>query len=141
VSVLRDEQTVEEWRPGVLTRLHASAVLGAERLCMFEQWSQPGTGAPRHQHPADEEVIIVLSGRGSLELDGSEEGLGAGDTVVLPPGVWHGILNTGEDTLHTLAAFSSARPAVVYADDPETTLEIGVASGSQRTPRTETPVR
>ena len=140
MRVLRDEQTVEEWRPGVVTRLRASAALGAERLCVFEQWSQPGTGAPRHLHPEDEELILVLSGRGSLELDGRQEGLEAGDTVVLPPGVWHGLLNTSEETLHTLAVFSSPRPAVVYADDPKTTLEIGVATSSHRTARTETPV-
>jgi len=141
VRVLREEQTVEKWRPGVRTRLRASAALGAEQLCVFEQWSEPGTGAPRHLHPEDEELILVLTGFALLEVDGKEEELEAGDTVVLPPGIWHGLLNTGESTLHTLAVFSSARPAVVYADDPSTTLEIGVARDRHRTPRVETTVR
>ncbi len=138
VRVLRDEQTLEEWRPGVVTRLRAAAALGAERLCAFEQWSEPGSGAPRHVHPEEEELIFILSGTGQLEVDGAEEEVRAGDTVVIAPGVWHGFLNTGEDTLHTLAVFSSARPAVTYADDPETTLEIGFSPGPHRSHRTET---
>jgi quercetin dioxygenase-like cupin family protein len=137
LSVLREEQTVEEWRPGVVTRLRASAALGAERLCVFEQWAEIGTGAPRHLHPEDEELILVLSGQGLLEVDGENEALDAGDTVVLPPGVWHGFVNTGDFTLHTLAVFSSARPAVVYASDPHTTREIGAAPSPHRTPRTD----
>jgi quercetin dioxygenase-like cupin family protein len=134
MGVLRDEQTVEEWRPGVLTRLRASAALGAERVCAFEQWAEPGTGAPRHRHD-EEEVILVPSGGGRFEMDGEEEEVRAGDTVVVRPGVWHGFVNTGEETLHVLAVFSSARPTAVYADDPDTTLEIGVSPGPHRTPR------
>jgi quercetin dioxygenase-like cupin family protein len=141
MGVLRDEQTVEEWRPGVVTRLRASAGLGAERLCAFEQWAQPGTGAPRHRHPDDEELILILSGAGRLDVDGEEEDVRAGDTVVIPPGVWHSFVNTAEETLHVLAVFSSARPTAVYADDPDTTLEIGLSPSPHRTPRAETSLR
>lgn len=136
MGVLREEQTVEEWRPGVLTRLRASAGLGAERVCAFEQWAEPGTGAPRHCHPAVEELVLILAGAGRFELDGTEEDVCGGDTVVVRPGVWHGFVNTGDETLHVLAVFSSARPTAVYADDPDTTVEIGVSQGPHRTPRT-----
>jgi quercetin dioxygenase-like cupin family protein len=132
MAVLRDEQTVEEWRPGVVTRLRASAGLGAERVCAFEQWADPGTGAPRHCHPEVEELVLILAGAGRFELDGVEEDVGAGDTVVVRPGLWHGFVNTGDEVLHVLAVFSSACPTAVYADDPTTTLEIGSSPGSHR---------
>ena len=40
------QQTKEEWRSGVMTRMKASAVNNATQLCMFEQWCDPGHGAP-----------------------------------------------------------------------------------------------
>jgi uncharacterized cupin superfamily protein len=51
----------EVWRPGVSTRMLISAAVGAQQLCVFEQWCDPGTGAPTHHH-AVEEVLTVLEG-------------------------------------------------------------------------------
>jgi quercetin dioxygenase-like cupin family protein len=135
VRVLRDEQTFEEWRPGVLTRLKASTALGAERLCALEQWSQPGLGAPLHVHPDDEELIFVLEGEARFTVDDVEERLGAGDTIVLPPAAWHSFENAGKGVLHTLAVFSSALPTVTYADEPDRVLEIGSGGDSHRAAR------
>jgi len=135
MRIPRDRQTVEEWRPGVVTRMRASASLGTERLCAFEQWSEPGAGAPRHQHPEDEELILVVAGIAQLEVDGKQELLRAGDTAIIPSAAPHAFLNTGDGTLHTLAVLSSAQPAVVYESEPTTTLEIGAVLGAQRSPR------
>ena len=54
-------QAREEWRPGVLTRMLCSAVTGARQLCLFEQWCEPGRGAPTHLH-AVEELLTVVAG-------------------------------------------------------------------------------
>ena len=40
----------EQWREGVLTRMLVSAVTGAAELCIFEQFCDPGSGAPMHYH-------------------------------------------------------------------------------------------
>jgi len=56
-----DPSALEEWRPGVKTRMLASARTGATALCIFEQWVAPGAGAPTHSHPV-EEVLIVREG-------------------------------------------------------------------------------
>ena len=53
-----NQQQSEEWRAGVTTRMRASAANGAAQLCMFEQWCDPGNGAPTHLH-AVEEVLCV----------------------------------------------------------------------------------
>jgi quercetin dioxygenase-like cupin family protein len=135
MRVLRSEQTFEEWRPGVLTCLKTTSALGAERLSLFEQWSAPGLGAPEHTHPENEELIVVLDGQARFSVEGQEEPLGSGDTIVIAAGEWHSFVNTGVRVLHTMAVFSSATPTVTYRDDPGTVLEIGAAARPHRTPR------
>ena len=56
-----ERQAREEWRPGVTTRMQISAVTGSVQLCVFQQWCDPGKGAPTHLH-AVEEVLHVLDG-------------------------------------------------------------------------------
>ena len=55
----------EEWRKGVLTRMRVSAKNGGMQLCLFEQWCEPGHGAPTHLH-AVEEVLHVLEGEADV---------------------------------------------------------------------------
>ena len=55
----------EEWRKGVLTRMRVSAANGGTQLCLFEQWCEPGHGAPTHLH-AVEEVLHVLTGEADV---------------------------------------------------------------------------
>ena len=55
----------EEWRKGVLTRMRVSAANGGTQLCLFEQWCEPGHGAPTHLH-AVEEVLHVLDGEADV---------------------------------------------------------------------------
>jgi mannose-6-phosphate isomerase-like protein (cupin superfamily) len=62
---------LEQWRPGVRTRMRASAVSGMAQLCVFEQWCDAGTGAPTHLH-AVEELLIVLDGQADVWLDAEQ---------------------------------------------------------------------
>ena len=50
-----------------------------------------GQATQRHYHRASEEIYFVLEGRGAIELDDDERGLGAGEAVLIPPGTWHRI--------------------------------------------------
>ena len=59
------QQSKEEWRSGVMTRMKASAANNATQLCLFEQWCEPGHGAPTHLH-AVEEVLHVLTGEADV---------------------------------------------------------------------------
>ena len=61
-------QTSEQWRPGVMTRMHVSAATGAVQLCVFQQWCDPGKGAPTHLH-AVEEVLTVLDGEAEIWIE------------------------------------------------------------------------
>jgi uncharacterized cupin superfamily protein len=116
---------VEEWRPGVRTRLLASGATGASCLCLFEQWSEPGRGAPIHTHAETEEVLVVLAGKANVWLGAEHVLLREGESAIVPAGVWHGFENIGGTRLHTLAAFAAAAPTVCYRDRPSETLIIG----------------
>jgi quercetin dioxygenase-like cupin family protein len=122
-----------EWRPGVVTRMHAAHSTGAESLCVFEQLCEPGTGAPWHRHKGVEEVIVVIQGRGRFLLADSETEIEAGGSVRFPAGCRHAFTNVGDETLRLIAAFGSATPPVEYEDEPEV-LEIGRHRGHHRTP-------
>ncbi len=132
--IRRDEQTLEEWRPGVTTRRVVSAVAGAETICVIEQRHEPGRGAPTHWHDT-EEVVIVREGEAEFWVEGERVRLGQGDAIVLPPKIRHGFVNVGDRPLHVEAVFSSAAPSVTYEEEPETELDIGRAEETHRTPR------
>jgi quercetin dioxygenase-like cupin family protein len=122
------DQTIEEWRPGVRTRLLLSAASGAESLCMFEQWSEPGQGAPTHTHFGVEEVILVVEGSAEVWIDGETFVLERGGTALVPPHALHGFRNAGTETLHTLTALPDAAPPVRYEENGEV-MTIGAAHG------------
>jgi len=60
----------------------------------------PGASIGIHSHgPTDEEVYVIISGRGRMS-DGKDEFLvNVGDVIVNPAGGTHGLENTGEKTL------------------------------------------
>lgn len=99
-------QPIDEWRAGVRTRMLVSALTGAEGLCVFEQFCDPGQGAPTHRH-AVEEVLTVLDGTAEFWLDGERAGLAAGRSVVVPAGRWHGFRNLGSAVLHVRAILAA----------------------------------
>lgn len=100
-------QAVEEiWREGVRTRLIVAAANGARQLCQFEQWCDPGCGAPPHIH-AVEEVLTVLAGSADVTVGDDTRRIGAGQSALVPAGVRHGFRNAGTDTLHVLATLAS----------------------------------
>jgi quercetin dioxygenase-like cupin family protein len=100
------ERPIEEWRPGVKTRMLVSAQNGAKELCLFEQWVEPGNGAPTHSHPV-EEVLTVLSGEAEMWLDREKMIVKAGQSLIVPARRLHGFRNHGTETLHLHAVLAS----------------------------------
>src|SRR5580765_6877440 len=100
------DRALEQWRPGVETRMVVSAQGGAAQLCIFEQWVAPGHGAPTHSHPV-EEVLTVREGEAEMWLDGERGIVAAGQALVVPAGRLHGFRNSGTATLHIHAVLAS----------------------------------
>jgi len=100
------QSPIEEWRPGVKTRMLISAQNGATQLSVFEQWVAPGNGAPTHSHPV-EEVLTVLSGEAEMWLDQEKIIVKAGQSLIVPARRLHGFRNSGAVTLHLHATLAS----------------------------------
>jgi mannose-6-phosphate isomerase-like protein (cupin superfamily) len=112
-------QETEEWRPGVRTKMRASAANGATQLCMFEQWCDPGQGAPTHLH-AVEEVLHVVEGQADVWIDDTHAQLAAGQLAIVPAGHKHGFANTGSGVLHITSTLAAPVFEAAYDDKCET---------------------
>jgi len=99
-------QAREEWRPGVLTRMQVSAFTGSVQLCVFQQWCDPGKGAPTHLH-AVEEILTVLDGEAQMWIEDEHTTLTTGQSVLVPAGRKHGFRNIGRTTLHVQATLAA----------------------------------
>lgn len=77
----------------------------------------PGRKNPLHYHPNCEEILYVVSGRCDHSLDGRWYPLAAGDTVVIPVGVRHNLVNTGDEDVVCIISFSSPDRQTVFLED------------------------
>lgn len=59
---------------------------------------KPGSGIGYHQQKEDE-IYYVLSGRGSMTIDGKTFDVGPGTAVLTRPGSSHGLKQVGQDDL------------------------------------------
>jgi quercetin dioxygenase-like cupin family protein len=114
-----NKQPREEWRSGVKTMMRASAINGSAQLCIFEQWCDPGHGAPTHVH-ATEEVLHVLKGSADVWIDNDHVTLTDGQSAIVPAGRRHGFSNNGSAMLHIMSTLASPVFEAAYDDKRET---------------------
>jgi quercetin dioxygenase-like cupin family protein len=69
---------------------------------------EPGQEHALHAHAGQDKVYQVLEGEGLFLLDGRELAMQAGDLLVAPEGVAHGVRNTGASRLLVLAILAPA---------------------------------
>ena len=75
---------------------------------------EPGQEHALHAHAGQDKVYHVLEGNGLFLLDGHELRMTAGDLLVAPEGVPHGVRNNGHGRLLVLAVLAPA-PAPAHA--------------------------
>jgi mannose-6-phosphate isomerase-like protein (cupin superfamily) len=56
---------------------------------------QPGSSVGNHSHETETEYFLILSGSGTVNDDGTETPVKAGDVVITGNGASHSISNTG----------------------------------------------
>ena len=83
-----DELTPVEFLPGLGFR----PVLGHRAMTNFVSF-EPGAEAPRHVHE-EEQIVIVLEGEFTFDLDGDVRVMRKGDVAVVPSWVPHGAWTT-----------------------------------------------
>jgi quercetin dioxygenase-like cupin family protein len=99
------------WIPipfGKLRQIVMPADTGARNLIILEGVVRPGEGHDFHQHPRQEEVIYVKSGRIEQWIGQEMRVLEPGDAVVVPPGTVHASFNAGSTEATLLAIFGPA---------------------------------
>jgi mannose-6-phosphate isomerase-like protein (cupin superfamily) len=87
-------------------------------LKTMEVWSQtiaPGASTPVHCH-ACEEVIVIISGRGTCMIGEESATFGPNSTLILEPDVVHQIVNTSVEDLKMIAVLGMAPVRVKNAD-------------------------
>ena len=109
-------QPREDWRAGVTTRMRVSALTGGKQLTIFEQWCDPGLGAPPHFHPV-EEVLSVIEGSAEIWAEGSESVIvSTGQSVLVSVGQRHKFRNCGREQLHIQCILASPIFDATYDD-------------------------
>lgn len=113
-----DTQPAEQWRDGVMTRMRVSAAVGSRQICIFEQYCDPGLGAPMHLH-AVEEVLEVQEGEAEVYLREATIMVTANRSVLIPAGARHGFKNVGTGILRVRATLAAAIFEASYDDRSE----------------------
>lgn len=67
--------------------------MGSEKIRLKITEYQPGYSHKLHMHPAQEEVVFVLEGRGVTETKEDKIEIGPGSVVFVPAGVYHATVN------------------------------------------------
>lgn len=78
-------------------------------------------GCPYHLHHAQEEMFVVLEGRGSLRVAGEMLPIETGDVIFIPAGPEypHQIINTSEAPLKLLSVSTQEQPEICEYPDSD----------------------
>jgi len=103
-SVINPTQHAE-WRSD---KMGKSTLFESPRLLVGLNAFEPGQSHALHAHAGMDKVYYVLEGSGLFLLEGRELPMNAGDLLVAPDGVPHGVRNTGSERLLVLAVLAPA---------------------------------
>lgn len=94
-----------EWR---VDKMGKSTLFESRRLLVGVNAFEPGQAHTLHAHAGMDKVYHVLEGEGRFLLEGRELPMKAGDLLVAPEGIAHGVRNTGASRLLVLAILAPA---------------------------------
>ena len=103
-SVIRPSAHAE-WRAD---KMGKSTLFESPRLLVGLNAFEAGQSHALHSHRGMDKVYHVLEGHGVFLLEGRELAMQAGDLLVAPDGVPHGVKNTGAGRLLVMAILAPA---------------------------------
>jgi quercetin dioxygenase-like cupin family protein len=89
-------------------KMGKSTLFQSSRLLVGLNAFEPGQSHALHSHAGMDKVYSVVEGEGTFLLDGRELPMRAGDLLIAPEGVPHGVSNTGTGRLLVLAILAPA---------------------------------
>jgi quercetin dioxygenase-like cupin family protein len=131
-----DSITPVEFLPGLGFR----PVLGQRAMTNFVSF-EPGAEAPRHVHE-EEQIVVVLDGEFTFDLDGDVRVMRKGDVAIVPAWVPHGAWTTDSHCLE-VDVFCPPRQsllklAAAQAAQAEQSAQAEQAVQAEQTPGSET---
>lgn len=78
---------------GIVMKRLLSGEQTSGQFCLFENKSGGNTRTPIHVHASDDETLYIIEGELTAVLDGQARRLTAGESVFLPRGVPHQLVN------------------------------------------------
>jgi len=91
------------WNAG---KMGKATVYESPRMLVGLNAFEPGQAHALHAHAGMDKMYYVLEGAGHFLLEDREMAMHAGDLLVAPDGVPHGIRNTGTNRLLVLAVLA-----------------------------------
>jgi quercetin dioxygenase-like cupin family protein len=91
-------------------RMGKSTLFSSARVLVGLNAFEPGQTHALHAHAGQDKVYQVLEGAGTFLLQDRELPMAAGDVLVAPEGVPHGVRNDGQTRLLLLAILAPAPP-------------------------------
>ena len=89
-------------------KMGKTTLFQSPRLLVGLNAFEPGQSHALHAHTGMDKVYSVVEGEGVFLLEGRELPMRAGDLLVAPDGVPHGVRNTGVSRLLVLAILAPA---------------------------------
>src|SRR5687767_15353344 len=89
-------------------KMGKSTIFESTRLLVGLNAFEPGQEHALHAHAGQDKVYHVIEGDGLFLLDGRELAMKAGDLLIAPDGIAHGVRNTGTRRLLVLAILAPA---------------------------------
>ena len=87
-------------------KMGKSTVFSSPRLLVGINAFEPGQAHALHAHQGMDKIYYVLEGEGVFLLEGAELPMRAGDLLVAPDGMPHGVRNTSAARLAVLAVLA-----------------------------------
>jgi len=79
---------------------------GASNLSMGMAIVPPGSEIPWHEHPGQQEIMIVIQGKGKAIIGDEEEIVTIESTFFVPEGIKHRVQNIGNEELKVVWCYS-----------------------------------
>ena len=89
-------------------KMGKSTIFESARVLVGLNAFEPGQEHALHAHAGQDKIYQVIEGDGVFLLDGRELAMTAGDLLIAPDGIAHGVRNTGSRRLLVLAILAPA---------------------------------
>jgi quercetin dioxygenase-like cupin family protein len=113
-DVIRPERHAE-WRAD---KMGKSTIFESPRLLVGLNAFEPGQEHALHAHRGMDKLYYVIEGEGHFLLDGFELPMRAGDLMVAPDGIPHGVRNDSDARLLVMAVLAKDADTMGRTDGP-----------------------